>query len=282
MPPVARPLQEIAPEEIDVRENIVIGKAGSRELTGNLFLPRPGGATRPAIVMLHGGGWRKGSPRGVRGYGELLSRMGFVCLCPGYRLSSEAHWPAQLEDVKCAVRFLKAMSNEFGLDPERIGVMGDSSGGHLALMCGLDTPWEGSGGYADYSSTVRAVGATYAPVRVPHLRTDGERVGLMASDASDADYDSASPICYDLGSFPPCILIHGTEDKGVPVSGTIEFHVKLAESDRVVDLHLFAGEGHAFDRRKPGQEKMVDIADPSSIYGLTVVRLVGHFFTRYL
>jgi dipeptidyl aminopeptidase/acylaminoacyl peptidase len=104
----------------------------------------------------------------------------------------------------------------------------------------------------------------------------------MDPNASDDDYQRASPICYDLADFPPCLLIHGAEDSGVPLAGTTELYEKLASLGRAVDLHVFAGEGHAFDRRRPGQERMVDIADPCSIYGLTVIRLIGHFFSKYL
>lgn len=282
MPPVARPFEDIPAESITIREGVVVGKAGARDLTADLYLPPVEGMPRPALVILHGGGWRKGSTRGVRGYGELLSRMGFVCLCADYRLSGEAQWPAQIEDVKCVIRYAKANCLELGIDPQRVGVTGDSSGGHLALMAAVEADFDGAGGHEAYSSLVKAVGTTYPPVRIPHKRDDDLPSGLMPTNASLDDYYKASPISYDLSKFPPCLLIHGAEDPAVPLSGTIELYTKLASLGRAVELHVFAGEGHAFDRRKPGQERMVDVADPDSIYGLTVIRLVAHFFAKYL
>ncbi len=265
-----------------VREGIVVGRAGARDLTADLYLPDVGDAPRPALVVVHGGGWRKGSPRGVRGFGELLSRAGFVCLCPAYRLSGEAHWPAQIEDVKCAIRFLRAAAGELGVDPRRVGVTGDSAGGHLALMAAVRSGFEGAGGHLAHSSEVAAVGALYGPVRVRRTRADGAPLGLMSPDATAEDYARASPVCHDLATFPPCLLIHGAEDAAVPLEGTMELHAKLAGLGRTVELHVFAGEGHAFDRRSATREGMVDVADPSSVCGPAVVALVARFFGKFL
>ena len=269
-------------EEIRQQEDVVIGRAGDRDLVGTLYVPPCVQATRPAMVIIHGGGWRKGSTRGVSGFGEFLSRAGFVCLCPSYRLSGEAHWPAQIEDVKCAIRYLKANRKQLGLNKERVGITGDSAGGHLALMAAVNSSFEGSGGHMGESSHVKAVGAMYGPIRVRKTRADGSPLGLLKPTATDADYASASPIHYDLTEFPPCLLIHGADDPAVPLSGTLEFYTKLVELGRTVELHSFAGEGHAFDRRSSTQERMVDILDPSSISGPTVIRLIARFFTKYL
>lgn len=282
MPAVYSDLDLFAADAITQQENVVIGKAGNRDLTGTLYLPPITDEQRPAMVIVHGGGWRKGSPRGVRGFGEFLSQVGFVCLCPSYRLSGEAHWPAQIHDVKCAIRFLKSNHKQFGLDKERVGITGDSAGGHLALMAALETDFEGSGGYSAETSDIKAVGAMYGPVRVRKTRADGSPLGLMRPDATASDYASASPINYDLTAFPPCLLIHGADDPAVPLTGTLELFTKLVELGRTVELHSFAGEGHAFDRRSSTQERMVDILDPSSISGPTVIRLIARFFSKYL
>ena len=260
----------------------MIGKAGTRDLTAELFVPPRGDEARPALVIVHGGGWRKGSPKGVRGFVEFLSRAGFVCLSPAYRLSGEARWPAQIEDVKCAIRYLKADADELGLDPDRIGATGDSAGGQLALMAAVQSDFEGTGGHAAYDSGIKAVGAMYAPVRVRERRADGKPLGLMAPDAMGDDFRKASPICYDLADFPPCLLMHGAADPAVPLAGTIELYTKLADLGRPVELHVFAGLGHAFDRQSATLARMVDVADPSSVYGPSVVRLIALFFTRYL
>ena len=89
---------------VSIKDDVVIGKAGDRELLADLFLPREDDLKKPAIVVIHGGGWMEGDKTQLRGYGILLSRMGFVCLCTSYRLSQEAKWPSHIEDVKCAIR----------------------------------------------------------------------------------------------------------------------------------------------------------------------------------
>ena len=266
-----------------VQKGVVVGKAGGRDLLGDLYLPTVATESRPAIVVVHGGGWRKGRPESVRGFGELLSQAGFVCLLASYRLSMEAPWPAQIEDVKCAIRFLRAGADSLGVDPDRIGVVGDSASGHLALMAAVSSPFEGNGGHGEYPSAVAAVGSMYGPTR---LRFEGARpnhVALMGEQANAADYDGASPITYDLGEFPPCLLIHGVEDEPVPVANSLDFHDKLKRLGRPVDLHLFSGEGHAFDRKSAkGGPRMVDVADPNSVYGRTVVQIIALFFAKYL
>ena len=270
-------------DRIDVREDVVIGRAGARDLTGNLFVPPMQDTARPALVIVHGGGWARGSPRGVQGFGERLSQVGFVCLCTSYRLSGEAHWPAQIEDVKCAIRYLKANCDGLGVDPERVGVTGDSAGGHLALMAAVTSEFEGTGGYAACSSEVKAVGSMYGPTRVRRKNASGNPTGLLHPEAGDHDFDLASPICYDLADFPPCLLIHGAEDPAVPLTDTVDLYTRLSSLGRAVELHVFAGEGHAFDRRSTTKkEGMVDVADPSSVYGEAVLRLITHFFSKYL
>ncbi len=269
--------------DIAVRKGFVIGKAGGRDLLADLYMPPAAAELRPAIVVLHGGGWRRGRREGVRGFGELLSAAGFVCLLPSYRLSTEAHWPAQLEDVKCAIRFLRASADSLGVGADRIGVLGDSAGGHLALMAAVPSCFEGHGGYAQHSSAVAAVGSMYGPTRISYEGTRPNHAALMGEGANQADYDSASPIAYDLSGFPPCLLIHGVEDEPVPVAHSLDFHAKLKRLGRPVDLHLFSGEGHAFDRKTPeGGVRMVDVADPKSVYGRAVVQIIALFFGKYL
>ncbi len=270
-------------ESVAVHKRVVVGKAGDRDLLGDLYLPTVAAGLRPAIVVVHGGGWRKGRPESVRGFGELLGKAGFFCLLADYRLTAEARWPAQIEDVKCAIRFLRANSSTLYVDPERIGIVGDSAGGHLALMAAVPCTFEGSGGHAAHSSTVAAVGSMYGPTRIRFDRERVNHVALMGEQANEEDYDRASPITYDLNDFPPCLLIHGVEDKAVPVSNSTDFHDRLKRLGRPVDLHLFPGLGHAFDRKTAEEgARMVDVADPKSLYGRIVVQIVERFFGEHL
>ena len=263
---------------ISIREGVVLGSAGDKDLIGDIYLPPGTEKARPAIVVVHGGGWRKGSRASVKGFGVLLSQAGFVCLCADYRLIAEARWPAQIEDIKCAIRFLKANQDELGVDPDRIGINGDSAGGHLALMAGVASDFEGTGGHGEFTSEVKAVSSMYGPSRIQGRSA----VSLIGENASPEDCNKASPIAYDLSSFPPCLLMHGVEDQSVPLAETTDFYQKLVLNNGIAELHLFAGEGHAFDRQSRTQEKMVDIADPSSVCGVTVIELIRWFFSKYL
>ena len=278
-----RPPSE-APKDIAVRKGVVVGKAGQRDLLGDLYAPAAAGEERAGIVVVHGGGWRRGKPEGVRGFGERLAQAGFVCLLVAYRLTPEAIWPAQIEDVKCAIRFLRAHAGSLDVAPDRIGILGDSAGGQLALMAGVSsTGFEGKGGHGGCSSAVAAVAAMYGPARIRFKDARPNHRALMGTDASAADYERASPIAYDLTRFPPCLLIHGMEDAAVPVADTIAFRDQLARLGRPVSMHLFAGEGHAFDRKTAeGGPRMVSVADPRSVYGGAVVGLITLFFRKYL
>ena len=216
---------------VTIKDDVLIGRAGNRDLLGDLFLPPESDPKKPAIVVIHGGGWMEGDKTQLRGYGILLSRMGFVCLCASYRLSQEAKWPSHIEDVKCAIRYLKANAEELGVDPDRIGVTGNSAGGHLALMCASnDSNFEGQGGNQEFDSKIKAICAVYPPTLVREEVPEGKFNAfafMMGEEASSEDYIKASPIKQDLQSFPPCLLIHGSEDKVVPLSESTDFYEEL-------------------------------------------------------
>ncbi len=241
-------------------------------MLADLFLPPSKEKGKPAIVVIHGGGWMEGDKTQLRGYGVLLSRLGFVCLCASYRLSQEAKWPSQIEDIKCAIRYLKANSKKLGIDPDRIGVTGNSAGGHLALMCASnDDNFEGKGGNLEFDSKVKAICAVYPPTLIREEVPEGKLNAfalLMGDTASSDEYIKASPIKQDLSSFPPCLLIHGSEDKVVPLSESEDFYRDLQKHKRTAEIHVYADEDHAFDSQKS--------------LGRNVADIQGIFFLKYL
>ena len=126
------------------------------------------------MLWLHGGGWERGDKNGSSG-AKFLAAAGFVTASIYYRLSGEAKFPADLEDCKCAIRYLRANAAKFDLDPDRIGVAGASSGGHLALLLGMadeKAGLEGSGGWPNVSSRVRAVVSYYGPTDLMAISAD--------------------------------------------------------------------------------------------------------------
>jgi len=181
-------------------------------------------ALRPAIVYIHGGGWKKGDKRG-KGIGAVLdyAAKGYVCISVNYRLDVDKK--ACVEDVKCAVRWLRAHAEKYNVDPDRIGAAGNSSGGHLALMlavCPASSGLEGDGPYQEHSSMVQSAHCSSTPI-MPGFR------GLRGKPA-DPDVQKIQPMTYVSGDVPPLYFIHGTEDTKAPVRFLDDFVKALREA----------------------------------------------------
>ena len=260
---------------VSIKEGIVIGEGGGRSLEADIFLPPLEEKNRPAVLFIHGGGWIEGDRSQLRGYGILLARLGFVCMCNSYRLSNESIWPAQIQDVNCAIRYLRANATDLGLDPDRIGVSGNSAGGHLSLMAAAtnyDQIFEGEGGSNEVSSEIKAVCAIYPPTTIRQLEMlnplENAFLMLMGKEAKKEDYDKASPLNYVTEDYPPCMLIHGSTDSVVRLKDSTKFYEKLIEFNRPASLHIFSEEEHAFD------------GEPD--YGRAIADLQALFFLKYL
>ena len=260
---------------VSIKEGIVIGEGGGKSLKADIFLPPVEEKNRPAVLFIHGGGWIEGDRSQLRGYGILLARLGFVCMCNSYRFSNESIWPAQIQDVNCAIRYLRANATDLGLDPERIGVSGNSAGGHLSLMAAAtnyDQIFEGEGGSNEVSSEIKAVCAIYPPTTIRQLEMlnplENAFLMLMGKEANKEDYDKASPLNYVTEDYPPCMLIHGSTDSVVRLKDSTKFYEKLIEFNRPASLHIFSEEEHAFD------------GEPD--YGRAIADLQALFFLKYL
>ena len=260
---------------VSIKEGIVIGEGDGKSLEADVFLPPLEEKNRPAVLFIHGGGWIEGDRSQLRGYGILLARLGFVCMCNSYRLSNESIWPAQIQDVNCAIRYLRANATDLGLDPDRIGVSGNSAGGHLSLMAAAtnyDQIFEGEGGNNEVSSEIKAVCAIYPPTTIRQLEMvnplENAFLMLMGKEAKKEDYDKASPLNYVTEDYPPCMLIHGSTDSVVRLKDSTKFYEKLIEFNRPASLHIFSEEEHAFD------------GEPD--YGRAIADLQALFFLKYL
>jgi acetyl esterase/lipase len=235
---------------------------GIRPLELDLYLP----AARPApvVVFLHGGGWRVGSRRsgGPAFPGgalfEAAARAGLAVASVDYRLSAEAVWPAQLHDVKAAVRWLRSRSGELGIDPDRVAVWGESAGGHLAALLGLtngDEALEGDVGVTGPSSAVTAVAAWYPPTDLPGMAADlgtdpldattreAQLLGGAVPSVPDAAAQ-ASPVTRVTPDAPPFLLLHGADDSMVPCVQSERLHAALVEAGVEAELVLYPGADH--------------------------------------
>jgi len=241
---------------IRTENDIVFGKGGATELKLDLAMPREGEGPFPAIVCLHGGGWVGGERQKMRGTIEALAGKGYVAISPDYRLAPRDRFPAQIEDCKAAVRWMRANAEKYHVNPRRIGAFGFSAGAHLACLLGVtskDDGLEGKGGNAEQSSAVQAVVSFFGPtdftqpvwskeVREQHLVPF---LGGTADEKADV-YRRASPLIYAGKKSPPFLFVHGTADAIVPIQQSETLLKKLQQADVPARLIALDGEGHGW------------------------------------
>jgi len=230
-----------------MEEGIVYGNMNGRELRLNLYHPARGEGSFPAVVFVHGGGWRAGHRGHFSRQAMYLSAKGYVCACIEYRLSGEAQFPAQIEDVKCAIRWMRAEgSKHFHADPDRIGVSGGSAGGHLSLLAGTSgdvNELEGKGGWPEQSSSVQCVVAFNPAVEFPEGMATGAVAAFLGGSRAEVpqNYNMATPATWLDKNDPPMLILHGNADKTVPYEKSAEFIQKLKALG--IDGMLYTAEG---------------------------------------
>jgi acetyl esterase/lipase len=234
-------------------KDVVYGMGGSIPQKLDIYIPNKRIATpTPAVVWIHGGGWSGGDkfPSQV----GMLAQNGFLCVSINYRLSGVAQFPAAVEDCKCSIRWLRAHAAEYGIDPDNIGVWGGSAGGHLALMVALvdkSAGLEGTGGWADFSSSVQAVCSFYGSTDMALQFNQGDRnapsafLGGRPSEKPDV-FKKASPINYVSPDDPPLLMVHGDKDATVPLEQSkllLDAYQKIGFDARLI---VVKNAGHTF------------------------------------
>jgi len=220
----------------------------SKACTLDLAMPKlAGGSPRPAIVVIHGGGWLEGdkssfvSPT-ARVPGNILdfAKHGFVAVAINYRMSREAPYPAALDDCRCAVRWLRAHADEYKIDTNHIGAYGNSAGGHLALLLGMlpdSVDLARQEPYANQSSRVQAVVSDSGPLDLLEQHQQNWLQGVIElfmggpPDATRVDqYRQASPVNHITDQLPAMLLIYGEADSQVNVAITDRFVAALSKA----------------------------------------------------
>jgi acetyl esterase/lipase len=277
-PPSAAPQRHRPPapvtenDRVSWRDAVVAEIPGFRPLTLDLFRPAGSAPPSPLIIWIHGGAWLFGGNKGEApplAAGRITERIleaGFAVARVTYRLSGEARFPAQLHDIKAAVRWLRGHARELGLDPSRFGVWGESAGGHLASLTALtgddpDPALTGVNGRAVVSDAVQAAVVWYAPGNLLSMAAQNHPRGTWDHDAPDSpesllvggpvqslpsEAAAASPVTYVCAEAPPILLMHGAEDRVVPAAQSQELHDHLAALSSPVSLRLVPGADHCF------------------------------------
>lgn len=244
-------MSESSEGRVTIEEAVPVGRRGDRELLVDIYRPPEPLETRPGVLLIHGGGFQMGDRKQLTWYGLMLGRRGYLCVACEYRLAREALWPAQIHDVKTALRWMRANAGELGIDRERIAVWGHSAGAHLALIAGgtrNHPPFEGEGGNAGAGTDLAAVVAYYGPAELWRAEEGWSPIEVLFGEDGTAEQGrSASPLSYVDGSYPPTLLIHGAADATVPVGQSTLMYEALSEAGAPVELLILADQPHAFD-----------------------------------
>jgi acetyl esterase/lipase len=262
-----------------VQKDLIYGVAEGVDLKLDLYFPnRIGSKLLPAVLYVHGGSWVSGDKAGTFAEIEELVRRGYLVASVNYRLAPQWKFPAQIEDVKCAVRYLRAHAAEYHLDPNRIGAYGASAGGHLVALLGTtdsSAGMEGKGGYPEYSSRVQAVIDSFGPTDFTlygaKLHPRNKDV-FGAASLDDPIIARISPLTYVSKDDPPFLILHGDKDEMVVLKHSENLVDKLKNEGVPASLVVVKNAGHGFNQ--PGVEVSPSFTE--------VLSLIGNFFDEHL
>ena len=218
----------------------------------DMHYPQEMDGPEPVVMWVHGGSWSSGSKSsgpGMADVPELLAR-GYVVAAVDYRLAPQYKFPAQIEDVKCAIRFLRANASQFNLKPDRIGVWGHSAGGHLVALLGTtdaSAGFEGSGGYADQSTHVQAVVDMSGPTDLRGMPSGLAESVFGAKDSFSDILKRASPTTYISKDDPPFLILQGDRDTSVPPSQSQILYDRLKAAGIPATLVMVKNAEHSFE-----------------------------------
>jgi acetyl esterase/lipase len=220
----------------------------------DLYLPGSGVKNPPLVVFIHGGGWQAGSKKAVAA--QPLLGQGYAVASVEYRFSQAATYPAQIEDCKAAIRWLRAHAKEYGYNPEKIGVWGASAGGHLVALLGTTghTKQFDKGENLDQSSAVQCVIDWFGPSDFLHwgdnpLALAGAENAVArllggAIDQKQENAKAASPVLFVQKDAAPFLIMHGDQDKLVPLQQSTELDEALKKAGVESTLQVIKGNGH--------------------------------------
>lgn len=247
------------PAEVEQLSNVDYVGMGNPHQAMDILVPADHATQkRPLVVFIHGGAWNSGEKENGMGVIRAIASTGdYVAATLNYRLSPEAIWPAQIFDCKAAIRYLRGKADDYGIDPENIGIIGVSAGGHLVSMLGTTNgipSLEGDlGAYSEFSSNVQCVVNFFGPT--DFLTMSGDRMnpnpinqllGGLGPDLTEKA-KQASPVTWVTKDSAPFFTAHGTNDPLVPYSQAEELNGVLGKAGVESHLIKMVGGGHGFE-----------------------------------
>ena len=250
------------PEGVEFTQGITYGTADGQALLLDLAKPKTGTGPFPALVFVHGGGWTGGGRADYRNAMLPYAAHGIVCVSIDYRLTPKYQFPSQIEDVKCAVRWVRANAEKYHVDEKRIGAVGGSAGAHLVALLGAtgsaDT-WNHSGGNDGQSSAIKMMVCHGIPADLlmgyEHAATQHQPEGEAARgmlkaflggtpETQKERYLASSPVTHVTKQTPPALLLHGVDDPLVLLEQAETMASTMEKAGASVRLIRIEGGGH--------------------------------------
>jgi acetyl esterase/lipase len=244
------------PDDVLFEKGVEYANPDGQHLQLDIARPKTGEGPFPAVLCIHGGGFRAGTRDGYDSLIVQLAQHGYVAATITYRLAPKYQFPAAVHDTKAAVRWLRANASKYHIDPERIGVTGGSAGGHLAQFLGVTAgvkEFEGQGGNLEQSSSVACVVNYFGPS--DFTKSYGKSVDaaevlplFLGGDLSTARarHIRASPLYWVTPDAAPTLSIHGTDDKYVAYEQAVWLVDRLKAAAVEAELLTLQGAGHGF------------------------------------
>lgn len=243
------------PEGLEIKKGIEVKKTEQKDLKLDLYFNPSKKTPSPLLVFIHGGGWKGGKPSDYHYYCLKFAALDYTVATITYRFSQEAKYPAAVEDVVDAIKWLRSHAEEYGIDPNRIALIGGSAGGHLSMLVGYT--WKDLA--ADGKSPIKAVVDLYGPT---DLTTDFaintkvviDFIGKPYDQAAES-YKEASPLFQLDANDPPTLVFQGTIDDIVPVEQSDILVEKLKELGIPHHYEKFEGWPHTMDLAQPVNDR---------------------------
>jgi acetyl esterase/lipase len=255
------------PAGVQVLRDLAYVEGGHERNHLDLYLPDKAEGRLPLVCWIHGGGWSAGSKDDCPA--AYLAAKGYAVASINYRLSQHAIFPAQIEDCKAAIRWLRANAAKHHIDPDRVGVWGSSAGGHLVAMLGTTghvKELEGQGGNLDQSSRVQCVVDWFGPTDIAtmggsHDSPTSAEAKLLGGPVQEKKEQArkASPLFYVDQDSAPFLIMHGDQDKSVPIQQSDALAAALKKAGVEATFVVVKGNGHGGPGfNTPENKKMIE------------------------